>query len=42
MKTFIAAIVVAAGLMLAGLPASAGYVAPDAGWTTKALAGGQD
>ena len=42
MKTVIAAIAVAIGIASIALPASAGYVAPDASWTTKALTSGQD
>jgi hypothetical protein len=42
MKTIIAAIAITLGLLSTSLTASAGYVAPDASWQTRALTGGQD
>ena len=40
MKTVLAALAVTIGLMSVALPASAGYVAPGASWSTKALTNG--
>ena len=37
MKTVLAALAVTIGLMAAIIPASAGYVSPDAGFATKAF-----
>lgn len=39
MKTVIAAIAVSLALASAVVPASANYIAPDASWQVKALAG---
>jgi hypothetical protein len=39
MKTILAALAVSFALASTAIPASANYVAPDASWQTKALAG---
>ena len=40
MKTVLAALAISFALATVAMPASAGYVAPDASWQSKALSNG--
>ena len=40
MKTILAALAVTVGIVSVALPASAGYVSPNANWQTKAFTNG--
>ena len=40
MKSVFAVLAMTLGLLIAALPASAGYVSPNAGWATQAFTNG--